>query len=117
MTKDIICIVCPKGCQIKVNIDENGNITTTGNTCKRGEVYAMAECTNPVRVITTTVVAQNGKVIPVKTTTAVAKESVVDCMKAINNIHPTIEQCKFGNIICQNILNTGADIIITAPIR
>ena len=33
--KEFICIVCPKGCRLKV--DDEGNVT--GNTCIRGEKY------------------------------------------------------------------------------
>jgi nucleoside-diphosphate-sugar epimerase len=42
-------------------------ISVTGNTCKRGEQYAKDECTNPVRMLTTTIKVNGGSlpVVPV----------------------------------------------------
>lgn len=56
MVKDIICVACPMGCQISVELSDSGEIlSVTGNTCKRGDAYARTECTNPERSLTTTV--------------------------------------------------------------
>ena len=46
--RELICIGCPLGCPLTVTMEENG-ITVTGNTCKRGEIYAKKEVTNPTR--------------------------------------------------------------------
>ena len=43
MKKEIICTVCPMGCHILVEGEGENIISVTGNTCKRGEVYASAE--------------------------------------------------------------------------
>ena len=32
--KELICIVCPRGCRLTV--DENNDYAVTGNSCKRG---------------------------------------------------------------------------------
>ena len=41
---EITCINCPVGCRLSVTL-ENGQVTSvTGNTCKRGEIYARQEC-------------------------------------------------------------------------
>ena len=37
--RELICIGCPLGCPLTVTMEETG-ITVTGNTCKRGEIYA-----------------------------------------------------------------------------
>ena len=34
---DLICIVCPKGCHLKV--DEENGYKVTGNGCPRGAAY------------------------------------------------------------------------------
>ena len=50
MVKDIICVACPMGCQISVELNDDGEIlSVTGNTCKRGDAYARTECTHPER--------------------------------------------------------------------
>ena len=54
MKKEMICIVCPKGCILKVDESAEAPVThadVSGNKCKRGAVYAVDECTNPVRVL------------------------------------------------------------------
>ena len=67
MKKELTCIICPQGCNIKVEIEGNNIINVEGNGCKRGYEYAISEVKNPVRTLTTTIKLQNGKVIPVKT--------------------------------------------------
>ena len=49
---EITCINCPVGCRLSVTL-ENGQVTSvTGNTCKRGEIYARQECVDPQRMVT-----------------------------------------------------------------
>ena len=55
MKKSLICVSCPLGCPIEVEIENGEILSVTGNTCKRGDAYARAELTNPVRSLTTTV--------------------------------------------------------------
>lgn len=55
---ELTCIVCPMGCHLNVEQSEEG-FKVEGNTCKRGEKYAVQELTNPTRVITTTVKLEN----------------------------------------------------------
>ena len=53
--RELICIGCPMGCPLTVEL-ENGEIKTiTGYTCKKGETYARKEVTNPTRIVTSTV--------------------------------------------------------------
>ena len=49
------------GCQITVEMDGNEVVSVTGNTCKRGAVYARKEVTNPTRIVTSTVKVIGGK--------------------------------------------------------
>ena len=58
MKKDLICIVCPRGCALTVS-DESGTYTVTGNTCPRGEAYGIAETTHPTRTVTSVVRVTN----------------------------------------------------------
>ena len=55
-TRDMICVSCPIGCALHVELDDDGKVlSVSGNTCKRGEKYAIDECTNPVRMLTSRV--------------------------------------------------------------
>ena len=53
--KELICIGCPMGCQMTVELEKGEVISVSGNTCMRGDVYARKEVTNPTRIVTSTV--------------------------------------------------------------
>ena len=56
--RELICIGCPLGCMVTVEM-ENGEIkSVTGNTCNRGDDYARKEVTNPTRIVTSTVMVK-----------------------------------------------------------
>ena len=115
MEKEIICICCPKGCYLKVNIDEN---TVTGNSCERGAEYGINEVTNPVRIITSTVKVENGEspVVPVKTKKPIPKALNFKCMEEIDKCMVK-SPVKIGDIIIENILGTGVDIVATKNVK
>ena len=113
--RDLICVSCPIGCAITVELDDNGQvISVTGNTCKRGDSYARQECTHHDRMLTSTVKVEGGRlqVGPVKSSVPVPKEMLFDCMSEINKV--TVKApVKIGDVVLKNILNTGADIVAT----
>ncbi len=113
MTRELTCIVCPKGCALCVELDENKRVLSVmGHTCKRGEAYAIDECTAPMRTLTSTVAVRGGGVVPVKTNKAVPKELLFDCMAEVNRV--TVEpDAAIGTVVIENILGTGADVITT----
>ena len=114
MKKSLICVSCPLGCPIEVEIENGEVVAVTGNTCKRGDAYARAEITNPVRSLTTSVKVENGlhPVVPVKSSGPVPKDKMFDCMKEINAV--TINApVKIGDVVIENILGLGVDIVAT----
>lgn len=115
MKKNLTCVACPLGCSITVELDDAGNIlSVTGNTCKRGDAYARTEMTNPTRSLTSTVKVSGGAhpVVPVKSAAPVPKSMLFDCMKEINQV--TLQApVKIGQVVIQNILGTGVDIVTT----
>ena len=76
--KELICINCPMGCMLSVDIDENGEMAVSGNTCPRGEIYAKKELTNPTRIVTSIVTVTGGElpVASVKTQSDIPKEKI-----------------------------------------
>ena len=92
-----------------VNVDEK---KVTGNSCKRGEIYDLNEVINPVRVITSTVKIKeaNLPVLPVKTNGPIPKGLNFEAIKKINKV--TVKApVKAGDVIVENILGTGVDVI------
>ena len=116
MKRNLTCIVCPIGCQFSVTL-ENGVVTeVTGNTCPRGKQYAINECTNPVRTVTTTARTADGGVIPVKTDRPIPKELMFECMKEIDRSVVTLP-AQIGDIVIENLLGIGANVIVTANMK
>ena len=109
--RKLICICCPIGCEITVEND-GGKITkVSGNTCKRGEEYAVSECTNPQRTVTTTIMSENGIPVPVKTDKPIPKDKIFECMKLINE--KTVKRpVKAGEVAIYDVF--GSNIIVTA---
>lgn len=115
MQKNIICVACPMGCGITVELSDCGDIiSVTGNTCKRGDAYARTECTNPVRSLATTVKVSGGihNVVPCKSACSLPKDKIFDCMKIINETQVNAPVA-LGDVLVKNILGTGVDIIAT----
>ena len=111
--KEFICIVCPRGCHLKVDDDMN----VTGNTCPRGKIYALNEITNPTRMITSTVAIDSEELnrVPVMTSSPIPKGKIFDVMGEINKVRVKAP-IKIGDIIIKNVLGLDSDIIATRNI-
>lgn len=116
MIRELTCIVCPKGCQLKVELEGKKVLSVSGNTCKRGVVYAEAECTAPMRTLTTTAPVRGGGVVPVKTDRTVPKELLFECMEIVNKtlVEP---DARLGDVVVENILGTGANVVTTRNVK
>ena len=110
--KELVCIVCPKGCRL--HVDEENDFAVTGNSCPRGAAYGHAEITNPTRVLTSTVKLTGGmyRRCPVKTNAAVPKGKLLSIMKLLNDVELT-SPVKIGDVVIENVLNTGANVVAT----
>ena len=111
--RELTCIVCPRGCRLTVTLEDGKPVAITGNICPRGKTYAEAECTNPVRTLTTTVRLADGKVLPVKTNGAIPKGLLFSAMAEVNALRPALP-VKAGDILISNLLDTGIDLVATA---
>lgn len=109
MVKELICIVCPRGCHLKVDTELE---TVTGNSCKRGEIYGLNEVKNPTRIVTSTVKIDgcDNMVVPVKTEEPIPKGMIFDVMKEINKASINLP-IKVGDVIVENVLGTGVNIV------
>ena len=83
MTRELTCIICPRGCSLRVELDEDGKfVSVTGNVCRRGAQYAFNECNSPMRTLTSTVRCSDGSVLPVRT--AIPKDKLFEAMEKVN---------------------------------
>ena len=108
LKRNMTCIVCPMGCTLEVELAE-GNVTSvTGNSCPRGKDYAVSECTNPRRTVTTTVACQDGSFVPVKTSAPIPKGEMFNLVKELSKITISLP-IKAGDVIIKDIY--GADVV------
>jgi CxxC motif-containing protein len=112
--KEILCVICPSSCHITVCGERDRVDEVLGFSCKRGKEYATTEFIAPKRVLTTTVAAKDyvSPVIPVRTNRPVPKESLLDCMKVLNSL-VVEEPFQMGRVVMENILDSGADVILS----
>ena len=110
--KELVCIVCPKGCRLHVD-DENG-YTVTGNSCPRGAEYGKNEIQNPTRVLTSTVHLSGGayRRCPVKTEKAVPKGKLLDIMKELNHVE-VASPVSIGQVVLTDAAGTGVNVVVT----
>ena len=52
MKKELVCINCPIGCRLDIEIKNDVVSSVDGNLCRRGENYARQEAVMPLRVLT-----------------------------------------------------------------
>ena len=110
--KELICIVCPRGCHLSV--DEENGYAVSGNNCPRGAEYGSRELRAPVRTVTSTVKIEGAiyRRCPVRTSEAIPKSLMMDVMKEIEGI-TAVSPVKRGQVLIENLLGTGADLIVT----
>ena len=111
--KELTCIVCPRGCRLKVD----DNMEVTGNACPRGKIYAINELTHPTRTITSSIRVTNRPytLVSVKTDKPIPKDKMFDVMKEIDKL--TVEApTLIGQVVKANILGLDSNIIITKNI-
>ena len=112
MTRELTCIICPRGCSLKVAIDENGKFSSvTGNICKRGEKYAFDECNSPMRTLTTTIPCSDGSVLPVRSLVSIPKEKLFEAMEQVNSTVVSLP-VSVGDVIIEDFF--GTKLIATA---
>jgi CxxC motif-containing protein len=109
----LICINCPRGCELDVTVAED-SVTVAGYACPKGEDYGRAEAVNPVRMVTGLVkVAGSRRPLPVKTRAAIPKGKIAEVTNLLANT-TVVPPKRTGDTIIPNVCGTGVDIVATA---
>lgn len=115
MERNLTCIICPRGCQLTVNVD--GDVTKVrGNGCPKGLQYGIDEVLNPVRTVTSIVRVSNREdtMVSVKTENPISKDKIFDIMKLIRE--KSVEApVKIGDVIIENVF--GTNVIATKDVK
>ena len=116
--RKLTCIGCPMGCPLTVVMNGKEVVSVTGNTCKRGDVYARKEVTDPTRIVTSTVRVSGGSIpmVSVKTKEDIPKDKIFECVRALKGIQVPAP-VHIGDIILKNVADTGVDIVATKNVE
>ncbi|KGK89348.1 DUF1667 domain-containing protein [Clostridium sp. HMP27] len=115
--RELTCIGCPVGCMLEVTLENGVVIDVKGNTCLIGKNYAEKECTNPTRIVTSSVKVRNGEInaVSVKTESDIPKSKIMQCIEELKGI--IVEApVDIGDIIVANVAETGVNVIATKGI-
>lgn len=122
-TKRFVCIVCPRGCSLEVDVNLGGPaegadsvsvVAVRGNSCKRGEKYARKEVVDPRRTLTSTVRADGAgrRRLPVRTTGSIPLNKLLDAARALDDV--VVEApMSCGDVVSRNLLGLGVDVVAT----
>lgn len=111
----LTCIRCPRGCRVRVGLGAGGSVlAVTGNACPRGDSYARAEVSAPVRTVTTTVPVEGGsqRRVAVKTAREVPRDAVLDVVRALAGAR-AVAPVEIGDVIARDVAGTGVDVVAT----
>jgi CxxC motif-containing protein len=100
---------------LTVELEDGAVTSVTGNTCKRGDLYARKEVTNPTRIVTTSVPVIGSDVermVSVKTVTDVPKDKIFPVMEALRDVQ-VLAPIQVGDVIVANVCDTGVDVVAT----
>ena len=110
----MICINCPRGCELDVNVLDGGEVEVKGHGCQRGEEYGRSEVLHPTRMVTGLVrIAGMRKPLPVKTKNAISKSKIDATLFAMHQATVQLP-VRIGDVVIPNVAGTGVDVVATA---
>lgn len=114
MKRELTCIICPKGCALTAEV-EGKRVCVSGNTCPKGEEYAVNECLHPVRTVTATVRVANrhDTMVSVKTETPIPKEDMLKVMVQLRKTEVNAPVA-IGDVVLDEICGSG--VIVTKAV-
>lgn len=115
--KKMICIECPKSCELLVRIESGQVVKVEGAKCPKGAAYAVLEVQNPVRILTATVLSEglSLKLIPIRTNKPIPKKDILRAIEEIRKIKVRAP-IRVGDIIIKDLLGLGVKVIATREV-
>ena len=116
-TRELVCIVCPNGCRLEVELVEGETLQVggvSGNLCDKGPGWAEQEILNPVRTIASSVLVRGGAfpLVSVKTDGPVPKGKIFDVMEEIKRLEVDAP-VRIGDRLIEGPAGTDCAIVAT----
>ena len=118
MKENLICISCPLGCRLEVEIEDKKITKITGNNCARGEIYASEELLAPKRVVTATCPTNSADSprLSVKTDVPILKEHIQSLLTEMY-AHVVNLPVQKGDVLIRNYKDTGVNVVATRSLK
>ena len=122
MLREYTCIICPNGCDIRVQIEEREDgsrriCSVEGAACPRGRAYVEQELTDPQRNIATSVLVKGG-ILPlasVRLTNPIPRDRIFDAVSEIKKYNLTAP-VKAGTVVIPRLMGYDTDVIVTKSV-
>ncbi|MBN1438887.1 MAG: DUF1667 domain-containing protein [Anaerolineales bacterium] len=112
--KEFVCIACPIGCRLTVEITPDGNVKVSGNRCPKGEAYGREEVLSPKRVVTA-VVRTDSPAFPcisVRTDQPLPRELIFDLIADLARRTVRLPAA-CGDVLIGNYRGSGVNVVLT----
>ncbi len=115
--KEMVCITCPLGCRLELEIEDGDVKAVYHHSCQRGIEYAKQEYYDPRRMVTATAPIEHGVVkrIPVRTSAPIPIKQVNALLNAIYSLQLEAP-IQLGTPVITNFAGTGVDVITSRKI-
>jgi CxxC motif-containing protein len=112
--QEMVCITCPIGCRMELEIVDGELKAVQHNSCQRGVDYARQEFYDPRRMVTTTAAVSGGVVkrVPVRTSEPLPIQQVDALLQAIYDLRLEAP-LDIETPVIENFAETGVDVITT----
>ena len=112
-TKEFVCVQCPMGCLLMVELEDGAVVSVSGNSCPRGKAYGQTEALHPERTVTSLVgILDDFHPLSVKTSAPIPRERINEVLDAIAQtvVEPPVA---IGDVVIFDVCGTGVDVIAT----
>jgi CxxC motif-containing protein len=110
----MICIECPKSCELSVDLEGCKVLSVKGAKCPKGLAYAAMEIETPSRIFTATVVSEglSLKLVPVRTDRPIPKKDILKAAEDVRNMK-LIKPVRVGDVIVRDFIIPGVKLLVT----
>ncbi len=116
--QDLVCIICPAGCELEVSGDGD-EWQVRHHRCVKGIEYARKEVTAPERELTSTVALRGSareKRLPVRLDRPIAKSLILPVVAVIRQATAQAP-VEMGDLILGDVLGLGVNVIASRSVR
>ena len=110
--KHLVCVICPIGCEIDVEVANGEIVSMEGNKCEKSEAFVQQELTEPMRTLTTTVRITGARwpMLPVRSDRPIPKRLFFDVMRELAEIEVEAP-VGIADVIANDVGGSGADMV------